>query len=243
MDDPLKPLLARLRDPDEAVRTETAAALGATGDRNATPYLIGALSDPSEQVQLAAAEALGLLREPQSVPMMIRVFREASPPVQVVLAQTLARIGDQAAIPALMEAVMQDDPQVRMAAADALRQLREASGAGLPTLMGSTSEPSTVTPAASAAPTREGLLGEILPVVTSTWGCITLSVLMGGVMCFLIFAMIVTLVPPVLTPTPPAPTEEPSASSDINYVALAGEDLVPSLAVNSPDPPVLVIAQ
>jgi HEAT repeat protein len=57
------PLLAALRDENEAVRAVAASALGQLGDRAALPALRAAQEDPSPEVRGAAGKAVALLQK------------------------------------------------------------------------------------------------------------------------------------------------------------------------------------
>ncbi len=65
-------------DSEKPYLQETACTvLGKSGDRTATPYLIGMLRSPHLRVRRAAAFALAFLKDPASIPVLIQVYCES----------------------------------------------------------------------------------------------------------------------------------------------------------------------
>lgn len=114
------PLIAVLSDPDEAVRDDAAAALGAIGAPAVAPLVIalkGRYDDPRRVG--AAREALGAIGGPAVEPL-IAALRDPDNTVRQVAAETLSQIDDARVVEPLIAALRDEDREVRKAAARAL---------------------------------------------------------------------------------------------------------------------------
>jgi hypothetical protein len=121
-------LLRQLGDPDAAVRSRAAVALGVVGGKPAVPALADALEDPVQVVQLNAAAALATIGADaeEAVPALVKLLRANPGPTGTNLryqaVRTLRAIGPAArsAAPALTEASTDAEALVRHEAEAAL---------------------------------------------------------------------------------------------------------------------------
>ena len=145
-------LVAALSDPEAAVRSEVALALGHFKAAEAVQALISALRDHAEAVQEAAAKALKRNGDASAIDPLVGLLMRGSPGVQYHTAQTLHALnwrprtpgeeipfytarGDfkrvsmfgSAAIKALAGVLRTGSDERRVAAASTLAEIREAS--------------------------------------------------------------------------------------------------------------------
>jgi HEAT repeat protein len=119
---PVKSLLDGLRSADEAVRAESARALGTCGDGvTAGPALVQMLDDTSELVRADAIEALFQLDFKEAIPAVSRLLQaDESALVRACAAETLGDMGDGAVVAVLGSALGDEDGAVRAYAANAV---------------------------------------------------------------------------------------------------------------------------
>lgn len=115
-------VLAHLADPDPAVRTDAAEALGVVGDTRALGPLRERLTDDDHEVRTAAAVALIRIGDAQLFPEVVRSLRHEDPRVVIGAAVALGRLGDKRVVPNLVEAFKTEDAEVGAAVAWALGQ-------------------------------------------------------------------------------------------------------------------------
>lgn len=133
-------LLRHLGEPDPAVRSAIARALGAIclELKKAGPIqsenqlsrakngLLDLLRDLDSQVQIAAAGALGQLADPDTGNALLDELADDNPEVRRAAADALGRIGDKQTAAALAQAAADDSsPEVRQAATSALRSISD----------------------------------------------------------------------------------------------------------------------
>lgn len=82
---------------DAVLAMNAAAALGAMGDRRATPLLVELLRSADERTRMNAAESLGRIRDPSAVAPLIAALN-ADDSTAGAAARALGEIGDPAAI-------------------------------------------------------------------------------------------------------------------------------------------------
>ncbi len=134
-------LIEDLKDEDEEVRRDAAAALGDIGpaaakNKDAVPALIVALKkDEDEEVRRNAATALGKIgpvaaKNKDAVPaLIIALKKDVDEEVRRNAAIALGKFGPAAAknkdaVPALTEALKDEDEDVREAAEEALKKIK-----------------------------------------------------------------------------------------------------------------------
>jgi len=126
----VEPLLALHNDPDPAVRTMVARALGKVADPRTVDPLLPMLEDSDTNVREAAATALGLLKDRRATePLMVILSKDSDPRLRWMAAEALGRIGDPTALDPLLEALKGDaEWRVRQTAAEAAGRLGDAKG-------------------------------------------------------------------------------------------------------------------
>jgi HEAT repeat protein len=87
-------LAAGLRDTSVHVRLLAVCGLAASGDRRATPLLIGALADESVEVRTRAAFALGRVGDATAAPPLIRAARGEDPELHRAAITALGELGE-----------------------------------------------------------------------------------------------------------------------------------------------------
>ena len=98
-------LISVLKDPDERVREQAAAALVNRPDPATVEPLLTFLTDANESVRVNAARILGKIKDPRSVEPLIAALRDTSSRVAGNSAIALGEIGDVRAVPVLMAAL------------------------------------------------------------------------------------------------------------------------------------------
>ncbi len=122
----IETLMARLKDEDDQIRSQSAKVLGELAAIQAQSLLAEATTDASLRVRMFAANALGHLGQAASVPALVAMLRENAdqdPYLRHAAALALARIGD---FETLRRAAGDDSPAVRMGVLLALRRLGRA---------------------------------------------------------------------------------------------------------------------
>ncbi|MEY2742913.1 MAG: hypothetical protein RIS21_1284, partial [Planctomycetota bacterium] len=79
----LQHIFSSNKDKHTATRHHAHAALGATGDKEAYPYLVKALNDAVELVRIRAALALGRVGDKDAVPYLVAVLAASNEKVDV----------------------------------------------------------------------------------------------------------------------------------------------------------------
>jgi hypothetical protein len=133
-------LRRQLGDPDAAVRSRAAVALGVVGGKAAVPALVDALEDTPQVVQLNAASALATIGADaaEAVPALVKLLRANPGPngtnLRYQAVRTLRAIGPAArsAVPALKEASTDADALVRNEAEAALVAIEGGAPAAKP---------------------------------------------------------------------------------------------------------------
>lgn len=123
----LPALMEALRDPNPAVQSAAATAIGRVGG---APALAEAMTSPNPVARVAVLGVLwGLPRDPlndeRRVEILVPALRDPSPQVRQSAARALAEMGPAAApaVPALGAALYDSDGSVRQSAVDALARL------------------------------------------------------------------------------------------------------------------------
>lgn len=144
-------LLRHLGEPEAAVRSAIARALGAIGLElakanpaesaalgRAKTGLLDLLRDLEPEVQIAAAAALGQLGDPETCNALLDEMADDNPEVRRAAAEALGRIGDKQSAAALASAAADDpNPEVRRAASIALRSISDRTVGSLVELLAS----------------------------------------------------------------------------------------------------------
>ena len=116
--------LARsLTSPGWIARKNAAWALGALGDRKATPLLSKTLRDTEPFVRGRSAWALGALDASEAVPALVEALKDTDAGVREQVAWALGAIGDRRAVDGLIGALTDSVAGVRKQAAWALGAL------------------------------------------------------------------------------------------------------------------------
>lgn len=76
-------IVAATEDSDAATRVHALAALGATGDREAFPYLVKSLNDSVELVRIRAALSLGRVGDKDAAPYLVATLAAPSEKIDV----------------------------------------------------------------------------------------------------------------------------------------------------------------
>jgi HEAT repeat protein len=115
-------ILGALRDKDETVRGEAAAALGRLKEHRSTQELIALLQDETRAVH-SATTALGNIRDPKSVEALISSLNYKDYRIRVGAADALGKIGvrNNRVIESLLSSL--DDKYAQASAARALKSL------------------------------------------------------------------------------------------------------------------------
>lgn len=129
-DRPRDVLLTLLENPQPAIRTAAAQALGDMGDGSIVASLTARLQDPAIIVRAATAEALGKLREESAVQALSlalgaqdNFYRGASLWVRRHYVASLGEIGSKEAIPALTRCLDDADAEVVREAVSAFESI------------------------------------------------------------------------------------------------------------------------
>jgi HEAT repeat protein len=117
----IDPLIALLKDENQAVRVLTVQALGNTKDPRIVDPLIALLKDESQGVRVVTVQALGNTKDPRIVDPLIALLKDESQGVRTVTVQALGEIQDPRTTEPLI-AVLKGDvsDDVRVLAALAL---------------------------------------------------------------------------------------------------------------------------
>jgi HEAT repeat protein len=94
--------IAKLKDPNAAIRANAAGALGRFKDPRAVDPLIAVLNDEDPSVRMNAAIALGDLKDPRAVEPLIPLLKDPDKNVPMGAVLALGSINDPRAIPALI---------------------------------------------------------------------------------------------------------------------------------------------
>jgi HEAT repeat protein len=132
----LPALAGLLKDKDDAVVTESAAALAKMGT-SALPTLTDALKSDIAFVRAQAVEAVGKVEGPEAVNALVDALKAPRPDVRRAAARVLGGlgIGDKLVVLSLAEVLKKDDDdQARLQAVTALRQLRTNATPAVPAL-------------------------------------------------------------------------------------------------------------
>ena len=122
-------LVALLGDHSNLVRIATVEALGATGAREALPYILRLVSDSNENLRTAIAQALGGIKDSKSVPALIDLLDDKSMAVSDAASDGLVNIGPEAQ-PLLIQALDNSRVRLRCRSAEALGKLSNPSTIG-----------------------------------------------------------------------------------------------------------------
>jgi HEAT repeat protein len=115
-----EPLTKALVAPAWIARKNAAWALGALGNRNATPLLARTLHDTEAPVRRRGAWALGALDSSEAVPALVEALKDSDAGVREQVAWALGAIGDRRAVDGLVGALADAAAGVRKQAAWAL---------------------------------------------------------------------------------------------------------------------------
>lgn len=116
-------LLARLEDPDWAVRGCAAEALGRIGDARAVTGLLARLEDPDWAVRGRAAEALGHVGDVGAVAGLLARLEDEEPSVRRRATEALGRVDGVGAVIGLLARLESANPAVQELAAEALGRI------------------------------------------------------------------------------------------------------------------------
>jgi HEAT repeat protein len=114
------PILARITDPQPAVRMAAIEALGALRDRRALEPLLAALRDPDANVRLTATRALGKLGDPKAQEPLLQLLQAPGEEQRVAAVEALGALRDDRALKPLIKLLDDKQSRVRAAAAEAL---------------------------------------------------------------------------------------------------------------------------
>jgi len=118
-------LINALKDPDGAIRSQVAEALGELKDEAATDALIEALNDDRWPVRRNAAWALGEISSVRAVLYLINAFRKTWEGIDAYCAEALVKIGKPAVKP-LLQAIDSQDLNTRYWSIEALGQIGDS---------------------------------------------------------------------------------------------------------------------
>lgn len=125
----LHALIARLSNPDKAVRAEAMRGLAAIG-RPAVPACVTLLQDGDWRVRYRAAEALGLIGDEKVYTPLIAALGDEKDHVRYMAAKGLGQLGDPRAV-AHLRAVQRDENEfVRRSAASSLGKIGDGGAVG-----------------------------------------------------------------------------------------------------------------
>ncbi len=116
----VEPLVARLVDTDDSVRSAAANALGYIESERAVEPLIARLADTDASVRSAAAKALGNIESERAVEPLIARLADTDASVRSAAAKALGNIESERAVEPLVARLADTDASVRSAAAKAL---------------------------------------------------------------------------------------------------------------------------
>jgi HEAT repeat protein len=117
-------LIAILRNPKSAYRSNAADALGKVRTEKAVPFLIEALTSEDENLKVSAIAALGQIGSAEAIPALTNTLKDKENFIRWWSAIALGRIGSAKATPYLIEALQQDsDESVRKYIAEELGQI------------------------------------------------------------------------------------------------------------------------
>ena len=131
IDTPAVPYLAEaMKDPNDYVRWQAAAALGYLRDPAAVPALVEALGDKKWSDRGRAAEALGDIGDRRAVEPLIAALNEGESTVRGYIVRALGKIGDGRAVEPLIAVLGDAAVGVDGDVADALGKLRDPRAVG-----------------------------------------------------------------------------------------------------------------
>lgn len=117
-------LIAILRDPKSADRSDAAEALGSVRSEKAVPFLIEALTSEDDNLKWNAIVALGQIGSAEAIPALTKTLKDKTEYIRSWSAISLGQIGSAKATPYLIEALQRDsDESVRTYIAKALGQI------------------------------------------------------------------------------------------------------------------------
>jgi HEAT repeat protein len=147
-------LAASLADPDAAVRSGAARALGRIGPAAApaVPNLLQLLKDADETVRCRTAEALGQVRDAAAVPALAAELAGPGSPLKEVAVRALGEFKEAArpAVPALVALLNDPDEFVRHAAGETVARVGPLPGAAAAALTAGLASPDTLVQAQTA---------------------------------------------------------------------------------------------
>ena len=120
--DPLafESLLARVGDPNAAVRQAVVGALNSLGSPGMPARVLPLLEDADPNVRESAVKIAGYFGYPECADLLLERCRDADERVRRAAVEHLPYLEDERATPALLQALRHDTPKVRAAAAAAM---------------------------------------------------------------------------------------------------------------------------
>jgi HEAT repeat protein/GTPase SAR1 family protein len=119
----VEPLLAKLDDSSEDVRSSVAEALGNLGDERAVEPLLAKLDDSSEDVRVSVAEALGNLGDERAVEPLLAQLNDSNENVRGSVAEALGNLGDERAVEPLLAKLDDSSKFTQHRVIEALRKI------------------------------------------------------------------------------------------------------------------------
>jgi len=116
----VEPLIKALKDNDEVIRAETAAALGIIGDKRAVEPLVDSLKDKDLHVRQQAAKALGKLGSSLAAEPLARCLNDHSREVRLEAVEALKSIAGEWSFKYLVKSLNDSDASVRRETVKAL---------------------------------------------------------------------------------------------------------------------------
>lgn len=125
-DESVKTLTGLLKDPEAAVRSEAAEALGVLRAQKALDPLMETLKDPVAAVRLEALTAIGKMPDPKIIPAINPLANDPDNHVREKALELLALLEKNKAADALIQALKDKNPLVRAKAAESLGNIKDA---------------------------------------------------------------------------------------------------------------------
>lgn len=123
-------LTKALRDPDPAVRTEAAYALGDAQATDALAALLVAVDDSQTSVRQAAIDALGQIGDSRATARLLRATQDDRPDVRFQALMAVVRVSRDDAAEAILQGARDEDRHVRYIAVRMAEELFAASEGG-----------------------------------------------------------------------------------------------------------------